>query len=349
MKKIIAPMIVTTFFCLNTKAQKSMDEKQLNSKEQSIVKIASLTATGNIDALKMQLSAGLDAGLTVNEVKEVLIQLYAYCGFPRSLNAINALMTVLEERKNKGITDTQGREASLIPATESKYEVGKKTLQALTKREETQLTGANAFAPAIDTFLKEHLFADIFSRDVLTYQQRELATISALASMPGVEPQLKAHVAIGQNTSITENQLAQVFSLVSRVTDAGAIFPKGNPLPNTWFSGNAFLTPLVARDKNNEFVIGCVTFEPNARTHWHTHPKGQVLIVIEGSGLYQEKGKPARHIKVGDIVTIPDNVEHWHGATATSKMAHIAITNYKGEENVTWLQPVNDEQYKLAN
>ena len=127
--------------------------------------------------------------------------------------------------------------------------------------------------------------------------------------------------------------------------DTTDIFPKGQPLPKEWFTGNAFLTPLVARDKNNEFSAGCVSFEPNARTNWHTHPKGQVLIVIEGIGLYQEKGKSARTIKKGDTVIIPENIEHWHGASATNKMVHIAITNFKDEVQVTWLQPVSDEEY----
>ena len=97
--------------------------------------------------------------------------------------------------------------------------------------------------------------------------------------------------------------------------DTGQIFLKGQPLPSELFSGNAFLTPLVARDKNNEFSAGSVSFEPKARTNWHTHPKGQVLIVIEGNGLYQEKDKPAQRIKKGDVVIIPENTVHWHGAT----------------------------------
>ena len=127
------------------------------------------------------------------------------------------------------------------------------------------------------------------------------------------------------------------------------IFQKGQPLPKEWFSGNAFLTPLVAKDKNNEFSAGSVTFEEGARTNWHTHPKGQVLLVIDGNGFYQEKGKPAQHIKKGDVVNIPENVEHWHGASATSQMIHIAITNYKDNIQVTWLQPVNDEEYNSVN
>ena len=131
--------------------------------------------------------------------------------------------------------------------------------------------------------------------------------------------------------------------------DTAQLFLKGQPLPKEWFVGNAFLTPLVAKDKNNEFSAGSVTFEPTARTNWHTHPKGQVLIVIEGDGFYQEKGKPALRIKKGDVVNIPENTEHWHGASAKSKMVHIAITNYKDDVQVTWLQPVTDEEYNKVN
>ena len=127
--------------------------------------------------------------------------------------------------------------------------------------------------------------------------------------------------------------------------DTTAIFPKGQALPKDWFTGNAFLTLLIAKDKNNEFSAGSVTFEAGARTNWHMHPKGQVLLVIEGNGFYQEKGKPAQAIKKGDVVNIPENVVHWHGASSSSSMVHIAITNYKGEEQVTWLQAVTDEEY----
>lgn len=131
--------------------------------------------------------------------------------------------------------------------------------------------------------------------------------------------------------------------------NTASLFPKGEKLPNDWFTGNAFLLLLVAKDKNNEFSAGAVTFEIGARTHWHTHPKGQVLIVTEGSGFYQEKGKPAQAIKKGDVVNIPENIEHWHGATAKTSMTHIAITNYKEDVQVTWLQPVTDAEFNEVN
>jgi quercetin dioxygenase-like cupin family protein len=127
------------------------------------------------------------------------------------------------------------------------------------------------------------------------------------------------------------------------------IFPLGQPLPSDWFTGEASLTPLVSRDHNHDFSAGCVRFKPGARTNWHTHPRGQVLIVIEGSGWYQEKDASARAIKVGDVVNIPEGVKHWHGASADQLMAHIAITNYKGDEQVKWLEPVTDEEYRAVH
>ncbi|HET6556451.1 MAG TPA: cupin domain-containing protein [Prolixibacteraceae bacterium] len=130
--------------------------------------------------------------------------------------------------------------------------------------------------------------------------------------------------------------------------DNQSLFPKGNKLPKEWFSGNAFLYPLLARNENNEYAIGSVTFEPGARTHWHTHPKGQVLIITDGEGIYQEKGKAAQFIKKGNVISIPENVEHWHGAKAQNQMIHIAITNYQDETNVVWLNPVTDEEYNQA-
>jgi 4-carboxymuconolactone decarboxylase len=119
------------------------------------------------------------------------------------------------DRKAKGIIDEEGKVASPISDTENKYETGKKTLQKLTGIEELGTkTGASAFTPIIDVFLKEHLFADIFNRDVLTYPQRELATISVLSALEGVAPQLQFHLAVGLNIGLSEKQLLEVFSII---------------------------------------------------------------------------------------------------------------------------------------
>jgi alkylhydroperoxidase/carboxymuconolactone decarboxylase family protein YurZ len=198
--------------------QTSMNNNQnLNAKEQSIVTISALTAKGDLENLRKALNGGLDSGLTVNEIKEVLAQMYAYCGFPRSLNAINTLMSVLEERKKKGINDEAGKTATQITDTADKYERGRKTLERLTGQPQSKpAKGFGEFSPTIDRFLKEHLFADIFDSDVLNYRQRELATISALTAMLGVEPQLESHLSMGMNTGLTESQLQQVFDLIEK-------------------------------------------------------------------------------------------------------------------------------------
>jgi len=219
MKSMIAISGIVVLILLNstTNAQHTMENKHdLDNKQQSIVAISALTAKGDIPQLKIHLVKGLDAGLTINQIKEELVQLYAYCGFPRSLNGITTLMSVLEERKSKGIHDAEGQAPTTVTGNnESKYEMGRKTLETLTgKPQNGPLTGPNAFAPGIDAFLKEHLFADIFGRGVLTYQERELATITVLASLPGLEAQLQAHLGMGMNVGLTEGQLEQVFALL---------------------------------------------------------------------------------------------------------------------------------------
>lgn len=187
----------------------------LSTRQQAIVTISALTAKGDLPGLHQALGKGLETGLTVNEEKEVLVHLYAYCGFPRSITGLNTLLQVLAERKAKGITDVIGKEASPITDTAPKYERGKRNLETLTGKPETgPKTGYSAFSPEIEVFLKEHLFADIFERDVLTYQERELATIAALVSLGGVEPMLQGHLSIGLHIGITPPQLQQLLALM---------------------------------------------------------------------------------------------------------------------------------------
>ncbi|MBX2947232.1 MAG: carboxymuconolactone decarboxylase family protein [Cyclobacteriaceae bacterium] len=171
--------------------------------------------------LKQALNTGLDAGLTINECKEVLVHLYAYCGFPRSIQGLNTLMTVLDERKAKGIQDNIGREATAVNDT-NKYETGWKNLAKLGGRStdgpiEKPTSGYGAFSPEIDRFLKEHLFADLFSRDVLTFAERELITVSVLIALgSGVEPMLASHLGLTMRQGITKNQIEEVFAVVEK-------------------------------------------------------------------------------------------------------------------------------------
>ncbi len=206
---ILAVLLAPTFGSAATSGAQDMDPKQaLSAKQRSIIPVAAFTANGDMAKLTTALNEGLDAGLTVNEVKEILVQMYAYAGFPRSLNAIHAFMSVMDERKAKGIKDEVGKEATPLPAGVDKDEYGAKVRARLAGQEVIPPPrGYQVFTPVIDTFLKEHLFADIFARDVLDYRDRELATVAALAAMTGTAGQLRFHLGAAMNTGLTEAQM----------------------------------------------------------------------------------------------------------------------------------------------
>jgi len=124
-----------------------------------------------------------------------------------------------------------------------------------------------------------------------------------------------------------------------------AIFPKGEKASADYFSGTAWVNILVPKDETETYAIGNVVFEPGCRNNWHKHPAGQILLITDGKGYYQEKGKPARLLKKGDIVVIPSHVEHWHGAARDSSFTHIVVTNNSKNGAVEWLSPVTDEEY----
>jgi alkylhydroperoxidase/carboxymuconolactone decarboxylase family protein YurZ len=182
----IVPALLFALFGITTISEALAEtNKTLSARQKAIIPIAAFTATGNMPPLETALSHGLDAGLTANEIKEILIHTYAYAGFPRALNGINTYMAVLDKRKAQGITDKTGKEATPMPADFDKTAYGHKVRNSLVGRDMSKpSSGYPVFTPAIDRFLVEHLFADIFYRDILNQQERELATISILAAIP---------------------------------------------------------------------------------------------------------------------------------------------------------------------
>lgn len=187
----------------------------LTGREQAIVAIASYTGKGDLEHLKPALTEALEVGMTINEINEVLIHAYAYCGFPRSLRAIQTFMQVVDERKAKGMNDPVGREASAIKDNNSSYERGRDVLAEISGASiDAPKAGYAVFAPTIERFLKEHLFADLFERDLLTYRERELATVSILAGVGGVEPMAYGHMGICLHLGITAEQLSALLNVV---------------------------------------------------------------------------------------------------------------------------------------
>ena len=216
--KIITTLLGVFFGCGIVTSQTPKAEQAMDSKRQHITEVAALTGKGDLDKLKIVLIDGLNDGMAVSELKEVMVHAYAYCGFPRALRGLQTLVAVLDERKAKGIEDDWGRKASPITDTRSKYERGRDIL--------VEISGIPAdapkadyaiLAPEIEVFLKEHLFADLFERDVLTYAERELTTVAVIASLgKGVEPMLKGHMGIALNVGITPDELRSVLAIVEK-------------------------------------------------------------------------------------------------------------------------------------
>lgn len=126
---------------------------------------------------------------------------------------------------------------------------------------------------------------------------------------------------------------------------AQSLFPKGERITNNNFKGTVYLKMLMDADSLNPTTVGNVTFEAGSRTKWHVHPGGQILLVIDGVGYYQEKGQAKKILRRGDVVKCPANVPHWHGASADVPFVQVAVTNRHLGETV-WLQEVTEEEYK---
>ena len=305
----------------------------LTELDTALAKAGAAIARGEQDKLAEAFKAGFEAGLTLDQAKEVVGQLYAYCGFPRALNAAATLMEV----NSRGGAGAQGGNAGAHPAGEP-FVLGEKALET-GMANQTKLCGAPVkgalfdFHPQLDAYLKAHLFGDIFERGVLDWRTRELVTIAALAARPETEPQMKAHIAIGKINGVTDEQAAEIVRLV-RCPAAPADLPADwAPIPvgqpNTayarYFIGNSYLHKLTL----DQVPAFAVTFEPGCRNNWHVHHAetggGQMLICTAGRGYYQEWGKPAVEMTPGVTVNIPANVKHWHGAAPDSWFQHIAL------------------------
>ncbi len=347
--------------------------------------IACNAARGDQSKLGVAMGYGLRAGLTANQIKEALSQLYAYMGFPRSLNALGTLQKVMKTFDDEGAPYELGPEASPMPAG---YDALKQGTEVQTK-----LSGQPfnyAFCPAEDYYLKAHLFGDIFARDVLTHADRELVSVSALSGLEGVMPQLQAHVRGALNMGVTEEQLDGIVHALAQDALAAesqrcqaaiaavkgeqqVVSPSAYPLgkPNDayakYFIGQSYLAVL-------DTVSGLcnVTFKPCCRNNWHIHHNAvQVLVCVSGRGWYQEWGKEPVELTPGTVVTVPAGTKHWHGAAADSWMQHLAYftaqqSGFRNElmeqreqsdarinsaesrqksSETQWLEFVDDEQY----
>ncbi len=228
-------------------------------------------------------------------------------------------------------------------------------------------------APKFAELNDDVLFGEIWSREEkLSLRDRSMITISALMAQ-GLFPQLKSHFILGKKHGVTKEEAVEIvtqiafysgwakawsaFPLIEEVyetenketSEHGGAFGMGEP--NTafagYFIGNSYLKPLA---KTDNIFIANVTFEPRCRNNWHIHKAdkggGQILICVDGEGWYQEEGKEPQSLKVGDVVTIPANVKHWHGAKKDSWFSHLAVEVPGENTSNEWCEPVTDEEYE---
>lgn len=370
---MIATSMIAVVCITSISEVRAEDNKMLSSRQNNVIPIAAFTAMGDMPNLEVALVEGLNAGLTVNEIKEILVHSYAYAGFPRALNGINTFLSVMDTRKKNGLKDEMGKEATPVPSDFDKNAYGHKVRNTLVGRDlSKQTSGYPVFVPIIDRFLVEHLFADIFYRDILGHKERELVTISILAAMAGTEAQLKSHLRISMNVGLSKAQLEDYISVLRQKVSAESaerasktfydllgisppanpvkavkVLGKGKPIKGSAdnFTGNVTIESSFSSEIPDSYRGGIVNFAAGARTAWHTHPFGQTLVVISGRGAVQSEGEAVQQILPGDVVWIPADERHWHGAAPDSPMSHVAISDPMNGSTVKWMEHVRDEQY----
>ena len=233
------------------------------------------------------------------------------------------------------------------------------------------------FAPKFAELNDDVLFGEVWSRtDKLGLRDRSMVTITALVSSGITDSSLTYHLQTARKNGITRTEIAEILTQVgfyagwpkawaafrlakdvwTEETEAAdekakfereMIFPIGQPNDAyaQYFIGQSYLAPV----SSEQVGINNVTFEPGCRNNWHIHHAtkggGQLLVCVAGTGWYQEWGKPVRLLRPGDVVNIPAGVKHWHGATADSWFAHLAIEVPGEKTSNEWLEPVTDEEY----
>ena len=336
---VIAIMTMATVNSQKLRVGDGTSGMKLTERQRGLAACACLMAQGDLERLEPAVRTALDNGVTINELKEAFSQLYAYTGFPRSLNALGVLGKVLENKQENWQEGKPWTRPAEWDDAKKAYELGIKN--------QTQVSGRPFnydFCPQDDYYLKSHLFGDIFAGDQLTAADREIVTVAALSGLGKVAPQLAAHKRGAVNMGNSQEMVDELCAwLCQEGYTLSTVWPKGEP--NTafaqYFIGNSYLAVL---DKTG---LCNVTFEPGCRNNWHIHHGAvQVLICVAGRGWYQEWGKEPVELKPGVTIAVPEGVKHWHGAARDSWMQHLTYhTNVQPGNSNEWLEPVTDEVY----
>ena len=340
----------------------------LTLKQREMITCITLATMQTLPQLKAHAGAALNVGVTPEELREVMYLTAPFIGFPRMLNAVATVNEVFTERGISLPLEKQG-----TVTEETRHEAGKAIQD---KHYPGGIASVMEGVPGdmgkdVERFLTDYFFGDIYSRGALDLRTRELLGYCVLTTLEA-ESQLHSHyhgnITAGNSPEILTAAVIQCLPYIGfpaaikalriikeETADADGkaafqremIFPIGEP--NTayakYFIGNSYLAPI----SKEQIPFSNVTFEPGCRNNWHIHHAtkggGQMLVCVAGKGWYQEEGKPAVQMLPGDVIHIPANVKHWHGAAADSWFAHLAF-EVPGENTYNeWLEPVTDEEY----
>jgi len=336
---------------------------ELAPRDRSLITVAALIAGGHTPQMTGHFNRALDNGVKPDEIAAVITHLAFYSGWPRAVSAIGVAKEVFEKR---GIATDQ---LALGPGDLLAVDQASDAPRAAAV--EAQMGGT---APALARYTNDVLFGDLWRRPDLAPRDRSLVTITALIAAGQVD-QLPFHLDRGMNNGLTRTEISETIThlafyagwprAVSAVPVARKVFEARSTIKGSMileilrqgsqpvakgspdnFIGSVSVDQRFQRSDPARVGGGTVTFQPGARTAWHTHPLGQTLIVTSGTGWVQLEGGPVEEIRTGDVIFIPPGTRHWHGATATTPMSHIAIAEALDGKVVDWMEQVTAEQYR---
>ncbi len=346
------------------------ERAELQPRDRSLVTVSVLVSTGKSAQIGGHVRRALDNGVKPSEIGELITQLALYSGWPNAISAVQEVKKVFDERKIAPVANSEAARIELEAAAEA------------TRTERVDTTVAPT-APALADLTNRVLFGDLWQRPDLSARDRSLVTMTALVAI-GQPEQLPFHANRAMDNGLTQSEASEAITHVafyagwpramSAVPVLKSVFEAraANATPTTtetnkdtssmdikitrantnpaagpadYFTGDVEVASRFSADKPATAGGGVVSFTVGARTAWHTHPVGQTLYVISGQGLVQKVGGPVETIRPGDVVWIPADVKHWHGASPDQAMSHFAISESVEGSSVTWMEKVTDEEY----
>ncbi|CCV06086.1 Carboxymuconolactone decarboxylase [Mesorhizobium metallidurans STM 2683] len=337
---------------------------ELKPRDRSVVTVSALIASGRIAQVGGHVGRALDNGVTPSEIGEIITHLAFYSGWPNAISAVNATKEAFDARGIELVAAEGGQPLELDAAAEA-------------ARAASVDASTGPVVPALAEYTNRVLFGDLWRRPQLSARDRSLVTIAGLIAT-GKAEQLPFHLSRGMDNGLTRTELAEVATHLAYYTgwpnsmsavpvlravfeareaaaagqsQAGTVSvrkydPKAATIGSPEnFTGSVRVESRFQAEGPARAGGGTVSFEPGARTAWHTHPLGQTLIVTAGVGQVQHWGGPVQEIRPGDVVWIPPGVKHWHGAAATAGMTHVAIAEALNGKAVDWMEQVTAEQY----